>query len=326
MYSQPHSANDVFLHEYMQILSGTVDSEKLEFIKKEREQMTLTLSLKDEMDYNYINRIISDEEYLLYLDDYIYSFARNEFFCTIEFKTDYLEFKMEETGVQGWFLYDTGWLNLLFPNFDIILPIIFIIIFAGVFADEYSEQASNSGFSTILMCSKNGRNRTFNKKIISVFIIATVLYIISSMVDFVFINKYFDLSNSMAPLFSIEKFSAISSNITISHFIAIFYLIRYLCLMVFCSFICLVSQVSKRIKITLAIMMLFIIIEMICYNIEIEMLNIINYLKLLDFSNVIINIFKAIRVSEVFIIGLITFILIIILSLTLKICKKQYVN
>ena len=73
--------------------------------------------MQEEMLNAYRNKNITEQEYMEYLKDYNYAYARTDLFRTIESHLQYIK-DMEADGISAWFLYDTDWKKVIFPNFD----------------------------------------------------------------------------------------------------------------------------------------------------------------------------------------------------------------
>ncbi|MCQ2432657.1 MAG: hypothetical protein MJ175_08655, partial [Clostridia bacterium] len=132
---------DAVYHEYMTTMEGELTDEKLAYLESERAAITETLSRRETMMESYLNEEISFEEYHKYLSDYNYAYSRDELLRVIEDHAGYLEQKAAETGVQGWFVYDTGWNKLYQGDADLFLYVSLLLLFVGSFAAEYVQKS-----------------------------------------------------------------------------------------------------------------------------------------------------------------------------------------
>ena len=110
---------------------------------------------------NYISGKTDDAIYSAYLSDYNYAFSHKEPLEAVTSHAQYIDKCKAETGIDAWFVYDSGWLRLIGTDADILLLAALLVIFAGVFADEYGSRSSSGGFANILRPTKPGADRHF---------------------------------------------------------------------------------------------------------------------------------------------------------------------
>ena len=219
------SYSDKILHTYMTELEGELTSEKLSFIEAEREDIETILFMDDEMRQAYIQGEITSTEYSAYLDKHEYASNKDGFLRMAENRRDYL-LTLAESGREGWFLYDTGWKKLTCVGTDYFLYAFILMICAGIFAVEYKQDNPRDGFARILRTTKKGRFSTFIAKlgvIIEITVITTILY---NLIDLIVVASYYSLPSPNAPLYSMEMFSSVDTNITIGRYFLALIVVR----------------------------------------------------------------------------------------------------
>ena len=142
----------------MTTLEGPLTEEKLEYLANERAAINEVMSRQTAMQEAYIAKEISFTEYNEYLDDYNYAYSRSDLLREIEDHADYLQRQKEKTGIDGWFMYDTGWKKLYTGDADLFLYTSILLLLTGTFASEYISKSSSGGFAQILRSTKNGRD------------------------------------------------------------------------------------------------------------------------------------------------------------------------
>lgn len=246
VFAPIRSYSDTVYKEYMTRLEGEVTDEKLEYIAEERRMINDTLSKQSEMQQNYVNNVITFEEYSQYLSDYNYAYSRSELLEAVEKQADYLISKKEETGVDGWFVYDTGWKKLYGGDADLFLYTSILLLLAGSFASEYLTKSSSGSFAQILRATKNGRNATFRAKLFSSGVIAVLLALIFNAIDIAVVFSSFEMPAAGAPLLSTQMFSSVSGSITLAGYLAMFIFLRVAASLAMALLVCALSELLCR--------------------------------------------------------------------------------
>lgn len=172
---------------------------------------------------NYISGKTDDAIYSAYLSDYNYAFSHKEPLEAVTSHAQYIDKCKAETGIDAWFVYDSGWLRLIGTDADILLLAALLVIFAGVFADEYGSRSSSGGFANILRPTKRGRRQTFCAKLVSAVISAAVMTALFSTADVVVICNRFSMPAQSAPVQSLELFGGLASELSIIEYVALMY-------------------------------------------------------------------------------------------------------
>lgn len=219
---QPYkSYSDQVYKEYMLYLEGELTPEKTEFIKNERKKINDTLSLRSQMQSQYINNELSVDNYKEYLTQYNYALGRDEVFSYIEKHAAYINALASE-GKSAWFVYDSGWKVLFNSDFDWTLYIACILISSSIFSIEYNKKTSSHPFSYIIRSCKKGRYHIFLSKTLFCILITSLLTIIWCGVDLFYANNSFDLPLLSAPIHSIEEFASIKFSLSIGQYLVCF--------------------------------------------------------------------------------------------------------
>lgn len=244
--SPSNSYADAVYKEYMTALEGEVTEEKLAYLAEERAMINETLAKQTMMQQAYVNEEITFEEYREYLSDYNYAYSRSELLSVIEKHADYLARKEAETGVRGWFIYDTGWKKMFSEDADLFLYAAILLLLTGSFASEYASRSSSGGFAQLLRSTKNGRQKTFYAKLISSGMIAVILAVLTGAVDAAVIIAGYDLPALNAPLVSIELFANVSGGITVAQYLAVFFVMRTAGALLMAMLVCALSELLAR--------------------------------------------------------------------------------
>ena len=246
VFTPLRSYSDTVYKEYMTRLEGEVTDEKLEYIAEERRMINDTLSKQTKMQQDYVNNVITFEEYREYLSDYNYAYSRSELLELVEDQADYLIAEKEKTGIDGWFVYDTGWKKLYGGDADLFLYTSILLLLAGSFASEYLTKSSSGSFAQILRATKNGRNATFRAKLFSSGVIAVLLALVFNAIDIAIVFNSFEMPAASAPLLSTQMFSSVSGSITFAGYLAVFILIRVAASLAMALLVCALSELLCR--------------------------------------------------------------------------------
>ncbi|MGN1410597.1 MAG: hypothetical protein ACI4XJ_10555 [Eubacteriales bacterium] len=244
--SPMNSYADAVYKEYMTSLEGEVTEEKLDYLAGERAMIDETLGKQSEMQRAYVNGEIDFDEYRAYLSDYNYAYSRSQLLEVIENHADYLIEKEAETGVKGWFMYDTGWAKMYSEKADLFLYAAILLLLTGTFASEYVSKSSSGSFAQLLRSTKNGRNRTFYAKLISSGMIALILALLTGAADVVVIVLGYDLPSMNAPLLSMEMFSEVEGSITVAQYFAVFFVMRMAASLIMAMLVCALSELLAK--------------------------------------------------------------------------------
>ena len=241
----PRSYSDTVYKEYMTTLEGPLTDEKLDWLEDERGKINDILGKQKQMQLAYVNDKISFDDYRDYLDDYNYAFSRSELLSVIEDHAAYLEMK-KESGVDAWFMYDTGWKKLYSGDADLFLYTCILLLLTGSFASEYISRSSSGGFAAILRATKNGRKKTFYAKLISAVTVSGVIAVLFGAVDVAVIFRNFDMPSAAAPLASMRMFSAVGGGISVGGYLALFLTLRLAGALIMSVLVCALSELLCR--------------------------------------------------------------------------------
>ena len=279
--SPTNSYSDAVYKEYMTTLEGEVTDEKLAYLADERAMINETLAKQTAMQQAYVNEEITFEEYREYLSDYNYAYSRSELLSVIEKHADYLAEKERETGVRGWFIYDTGWQKLYAEDADLFLYAAILLLLTGSFAAEYASKSSSGGFAQLLRSTKNGRHRTFYAKLISSGMIAVILAILTGAVDVAVIALGYDLPAMNAPLMSMQMFADVTGSITVAQYFAVFFVMRLAGALLMAMLVCALSELLARYIPILGTAVILTLLPALCAYFGLAAADKVNFLNLL---------------------------------------------
>ena len=276
-----NSYADAVYKEYMTTLEGEVTEEKLAYLAEERAMISETLSKQNMMQQAYVNGEITFDEYRDYLSDYNYAYSRSELLSVIEKHADYLARKEAETGVRGWFIYDTGWQKMYAEDADLFLYAAILLLLTGSFAAEYVSKSSSGGFAQLLRSTKNGRHKTFYAKLISSGMIAVVLALLTGLVDATVITMGYDLPAMNAPLVSMQMFADVTGSITVAQYFAVFFVMRVAGALLMAMLVCALSELLARYIPVLGTAVILTLLPALCAYFGLAAAEHVNFLNLL---------------------------------------------
>ncbi len=276
-----NSYADAVYKEYMTTLEGEVTEEKLAYLAEERAMIGETLAKQNMMQQAYVNEEITFDQYRDYLSDYNYAYSRSELLSIIEKHADYLARKEAETGVRGWFIYDTGWQKMYSEDADLFLYTAILLLLTGSFAAEYVSKSSSGGFAQLLRSTKNGRHKTFYAKLISSGMIAVVLALLTGLVDSTIITMGYDLPAMNAPLVSMQMFADVSGSITVAQYFVVFFIMRVAGALLMAMLVCALSELLARYIPVLGTAVILTLLPALCAYFGLAAAEHVNFLNLL---------------------------------------------
>ncbi|MBQ9716850.1 MAG: hypothetical protein IJV76_02565, partial [Clostridia bacterium] len=279
--SPVNSYADAVYKEYMTTLEGEVTEEKLAYLAEERAMIGETLAKQTAMQQAYVNEEITFDEYRDYLSDYNYAYSRSELLSVIEKHADYLARKEAETGVRGWFIYDTGWQKMYSEDADLFLYTAILLLLTGSFAAEYVSKSSSGGFAQLLRSTKNGRHKTFYAKLISSGMIAVVLALLTGLVDSTIITMGYDLPAMNAPLVSMQMFADVTGDITVVQYFVVFFVMRVAGALLMAMLVCALSELLARYIPVLGTAVILTLLPALCAYFGLAAAEHVNFLNLM---------------------------------------------
>jgi len=276
-----NSYADAVYKEYMTTLEGEVTEEKLAYLAEERAMINETLAKQNMMQQAYVNEEITFDEYRDYLSDYNYAYSRSELLSVIEKHADYLAQKESQTGVRGWFIYDTGWQKMYSEDADLFLYASILLLLTGSFAAEYVSKSSSGGFAQLLRSTKNGRHKTFYAKLISSGMIAVVLALLTGLVDTTVITMGYDLPAMNAPLVSMQMFADVTGSITVAQYFAVFFVMRVAGALLMAMLVCALSELLARYIPVLGTAVILTLLPALCAYFGLAAAEHVNFLNLM---------------------------------------------
>ena len=280
-------ANAVY-KEYMTNLSGSLTEEKEQYIQTERNYINKSIDMQEEMLNAYRNKNITEQEYMEYLKDYNYAYARTDIFRTIESHLQYIK-DMEADGISAWFLYDTDWKKVIFPNFDWTLLLAQLVFLTSVFSMEYESKNSMIGFAPILRTSVNGRKKTFIWKVLSAVGGSIVLYLIWFSVDYILITENLNLPYDDAPVQSIRVIAECVKPMTIHAYVGMMYAIRFFIYIFVSLGIISLSAILKNNILIISCAAVFTVLPSIFDMIGLSWCGVINYINAYQVTSMILD-------------------------------------
>lgn len=240
VYAVERSFEDEIYKDYMTYLEGEMTEEKRQYLQEERARLNEIIAKKSEMESQFRNGSISSEEYNKYYLQYNIAEVKNRVFARVEQHAAYID-RMAAQEKTAHFVYDTGWNDMCFAEFDFVLFLLFLFLFCGVFADEY-----RSGFDQLLKSTKKGREKTFKAKFIVCGVTSLALALAFTALDIFYLVRHNLLPAPGSPLVSLEGFEAAASGISIQNYAVIMFVIRIFGFMLLYLLITAVSELLRR--------------------------------------------------------------------------------
>ena len=269
---------DSVYKDYMTTLSGELSSEKQSYLETERNFINKTLAIHDIKQQDYIDGNISFEDYRDYIKTYNYAYNRNEYFSKIELHRDYI-LELSSDGKSAWFVYDTGWKELFFSDFDWLFFIVLLILYAGIFTLEYDNMSSSGSFAQILRTTKHGRKTTFIMKCRATLLSSLIISIIWNSIDLFCIISNYELPLLNAPIYSIQEFESFPIQISLFGVLILFYIIKIVASIFLAMLLCMLSTLLKKSIPVLSLTLFITILPHLLYSLN------INFFYIIDFTN-----------------------------------------
>ena len=290
VYSGNHSEEDKILLEYMQILEGAVSEEKTEYLKKERANFNVLLSEKDMTEMAYSNGEITTEEYTDYLKEYERALSHTDILDIVIKRDKYLNKVSEGKASPACHIYNVGYENIVDSGDDILLLLIVFFLASEVFPCEYVSRTSVGSSAQLIGYTKRGRKPTDSAKVISAFVMSTVLYLITTGLRLTILYANWYLPTINAPFYSIERFAGVFdlfkiSSISVVQFFVIYFIIRLLIILLLVFGI---LMLTKKIKDGRLIFTAFAVLITIPYIFDYIGVKFPNWLRLTDIYNLLI--------------------------------------
>lgn len=279
-YALRRSFADTVYREYMTVLEGPLDADKLAYIAQQREFIRTVLEQQKEMQQAYVEGRISFDEYRAYLSDYNYAYSRRDLLTVVEEQAAYLQEKEAETGVRGWFIYDTGLKKLFGDGADFLLYAALLLLTTGCFTVEYQTKSSGGSFAALLRTTKRGRGKTFAAKLRSVSLIAVLTALAFGAVLGKLLRSY-PIPDLHAPLVSMQMFSAYSGTATVGQYLVIFALLRILGALLTALLICALSALLRRVIPVMGLSVLLTLTPMLLEDFGLSALGTLDWTRLL---------------------------------------------
>ena len=277
LYSAPKSYSDEVYFEYMTKLEGELTDEKLGLIRNERNEIDSIIRIKEQMQNAYRDGEIDFNEYNDYLARYNYAESRDELLRVIEDHAEYLA----EADNGGWFVYDTGWHKLYSGDADLFLYTAILLLLAGIFASEYFSRGEKGGFARILRSTKKGREETFSAKLISAAIMSLALTLLTSVIDILSVFGNYEMPALSAPIVSIREFAALSPELTVGGYMAVFLILRIAGALLMAMLVCALSELLCRYLPVLGTVIVLTLLPAFCVGFGISAAEPLNFLNLL---------------------------------------------
>ena len=287
-YSPNSSYSEDIYYKYMTVLAGELTDEKKLYISTERDNINNILLQYSDYQEKYSNGFISYDEYEAFLTLYSEAYEKNVPLSRIE---QHLYYSIEQSYLnrESWFVYDTGWNKLFTANFDWLLYLLQLILFSNVFMIEHTSKSSSGAFYNILRTTKNGRHKSFNRKLCSTVILSLALYTLFSLIDIYNIFSNFDLPLAEAPLYSLSFMSESIFDVSIGIYFVLYVIAKLFANIIYSLLIISISSLVRSFTPSLTIIIFITLVPYLFTQIGFKYFNFIDYTALLRFTPIILG-------------------------------------
>lgn len=212
-YKDAFSKDEIY-HNYISEVRGEWTEEKHEYIQAELSWAKETINKYDKMQSAYTKGEIKKDEFRAYLVDYSYAEQIEIPLEAIYSTSQHLQ-TLDREGVQGSFVYDTGWKQLNNRDYDMYLYLIVIIAGSLSFCMEHSERQSGGGFKQILRSTKRGRGETFRAKCVAISIATLIGSVLCIGLEVLSVIKLWELPDASVPIVSLTQYANAPAELTL---------------------------------------------------------------------------------------------------------------
>lgn len=235
--------NKILYKQYLINVNGKLTEEKERFITDEEKQMNEKNSEKINIVSKYLNREISEEEYILKLKDIDNALKKRDAFKILYDQYQYVKQDPENR----YFLYTNGWTNLLAPDSpDMILIFLLLIVITPIFTYEYEKN-----MVPLILTSKKGKAMVPIHKIIAASIITIAVTISFSAIEYIYCYLKYGLPSGDFPLQSVPFFKTSRYHLSLNQAYLYISLIKVIGFLAFTYLIIFVSVASRKTVIAL---------------------------------------------------------------------------
>lgn len=257
-----HTAGDMVRYEeaqyryYITHIQDMKPAERVAYMTAERERLDkITTAYGANKEAFELGRMDS-ESYFAYMDIYYRAVAEDSVFQLVENYVSYIDYKNQETGLDGDILYTRGYEVFFGYETDWFLFAALLILCGNVFAVEYQTTCSRGDSVSIIRTTAGGRRRTVLTKLVSFSVIGTILAVLFRLAGLIVVATRYDLPNPQALLYTIQSFGAIDGSISIGGYFAMDFLLQALCGILLSLAICAVSALCRKLPLTLCTLLM----------------------------------------------------------------------
>jgi hypothetical protein len=271
---------DAFYNSYLNVLSGELNEEKVNFIVNEKNRFAYLPTEFANIRKDYSEGKITLHEYNEKKAE-VEAFAlKEEAFQKVLTQYEYLLKVKESKGLEVGFVNRIS-SDYLFNNHsrDIINGMIYIILLilsiCVIFTNDYK-----NGMISILRCTKNGRFKLFACKQIVAYIIAFILMVIIYTPQYVNLIKNYNVENWGVPIQSIMIFQNVDIPVSVFGFIILCNVLQLLGALILANCILFLSVVTKKHSLSIMVASMFFVCPILIQSAG------INFLRRYSFNNI----------------------------------------
>lgn len=251
-YENPNGAWDIYYKEYLEGLEGEYSEEKMEYIKNQLAAENDIIKSEGEMVEKLSNKEITYEEYSAYASRCNAATYRIMVLESLKTRGEYLEKKLEDTGILGSFLYDTGYRKFATQGVDWLLLVFMLLFCSKFYLTEYERRSTESPMYTLIQTTGKGRGHLLLRKIIINILTITGVFLLFKGIDIYYLTKNYDLPDMSKVLFSITRYQSIESALTVMEYTVIVNILSYLGVLLLSLLVFMSSLYLKKTLLTYA--------------------------------------------------------------------------
>lgn len=240
------SPQEHYYQNYMEILSGEITSEKIDYIETEKQNIINSEKMQEELNEKYNNGEISLIQLQSELKKNSISENRKNAFAQVLEQYDRISNQKN-----AHFVYDTGYKKLMnigsenkrFGVMDLIVLLLLIVLFSA----EQLPLERKSKMNIILNTTPNGTNKTRKAKLGVLTLFTSLFFVVKYASELLIINNNYGLKGMLSPFVSVfEGFNNV--NILIIYAIVVKLISAYLICLCICFIVYFLSYKLLRLK------------------------------------------------------------------------------
>lgn len=238
---------DTMLNEFYATYSDTLNSKSQAYIENLRNEIDTVYNEFIQAHEAYANGECSEDDLQKATNKYNSYEAKRTLLSSLDEQVTHIQFIKGTKGIDAWFVNPFGY-EFLLGNISYVKQIgnsvlslaCVVILLSGIFSFERKSKTD-----MLIRSTKNGRNKIFNKKLISTLCITIFVWAMVYGCEFLGIYNKYGLASFNAPIQSLKLFVNVSSNVSILEYLILMYAVRLILLISSVMVIMLISSYTS---------------------------------------------------------------------------------